>query len=91
MALGMSPIDAIYGDREQAVFQSSNPALFFQVPERGVRVSKSKFGRCDGRHSRGALDHRGHGFAADNRHASTHAPSLVLKAAAWRRSVGMDG
>ena len=31
---GIGAIDAFYGDRERAVFLSSYPALFFQIPER---------------------------------------------------------
>jgi len=30
---GISAINAFYGDRERAVFDSSYPALFFQIPD----------------------------------------------------------
>ena len=38
MMIGMGAIDSFYGDRKQAVFQSSNPTLFFQIPEMKVKM-----------------------------------------------------
>ena len=35
---GIGTIDAFYGDRERAVFESSYPAFFFQIPEMKLQM-----------------------------------------------------
>ena len=38
MMFGIGAIDAFYGDREQAVFEFSDPAFFFQIPEMKLQM-----------------------------------------------------
>src|SRR6476619_4839536 len=35
---GINVIDAFYGDRERAVFESSYPAFFLQIPEMKLQI-----------------------------------------------------
>ena len=38
MMFGMGAIDAVYGDRQQAVFKCSDPTFLFQIPEMKLQM-----------------------------------------------------